>query len=155
MTAPHLSLVTPVHNGAGFIATNLREIVTTLERLERPFEVIVVSDGCTDGGAQLARALGDPRIRVLSYAPQAGKGFALLHGISQARGRLIGWLDSDLDISPAAILEAARRFEREPIECSNRIEAAPGLARRLSPHPAHLLGRIPAACQGAVPHQRA
>ena len=126
MTEPHLSLVTPMHNGAGFIATNLREIVAALEQLERPFELIVVSDGCTDGGAQLARALGDPRIRVLSYAPQAGKGFALLHGVSRARGRLIGWLDSDLDISPTAIVEAARRFEREPIDAVIGSKRHPG-----------------------------
>jgi glycosyltransferase involved in cell wall biosynthesis len=113
---PHLSLVTPVHNGESFIAENLRAIIAALDTLQEPFEVIVVCDGCTDEGPELARGIGDPRIRVVGYPVNAGKGFAILHGIEHARGRLIGWLDSDLDIGPEAIVEAVRRFEREPVD---------------------------------------
>jgi glycosyltransferase involved in cell wall biosynthesis len=113
---PHLSLVTPVYNGAGYIAQNLSDIVAALEALGRPFEVIVVSDGCTDGGPALARALQDERVTVLDYPENAGKGTAILHGIAHARGRLVGWLDSDLDISPESIVYAANRFEEAPVD---------------------------------------
>ena len=112
----HLSLVMPVHNGAAFIGANIRAVVAALEALERPFEVIVVSDGCTDGGAGLARAVGDPRVQVREYPENAGKGFAILHGVSHARGRLIGWLDADLDVAPEAIVDAARRFDLAPVD---------------------------------------
>ena len=112
----HLSLVMPVHNGAAFIGVNVRQVLGALEQLGRPFEVIVVSDGCVDGGAGIARDIGDPRVRVFEYPENAGKGHAILHGVAQARGRLIGWLDSDLDIGPEAIVDAARRFEVEPVD---------------------------------------
>ena len=112
----HLSLITPVYNGAGFIAQNLREITRALEALDRPFEVIVVCDGSTDGTAEVAAADRDPRVRVLRYSTNAGKGHALLYGLANANGRLVGWLDSDLDISPDAIVRAARRFEEEPVD---------------------------------------
>src|SRR5688500_4666072 len=93
-----LSLVTPVHNGEAFIEENLRRILRTLEQLDRPFEVIVVCDGSTDCSADQARALQDDRIVVLDYPENQGKGHAITHGLEAAKGRLVGWLDSDLDI---------------------------------------------------------
>jgi len=112
---PHLSLVTPVHNGAGFIEGSLRTILRSLEQLERPVEVIVVCDGSTDGTVERARNVADPRLRVLRYEEHQGKGVALTCGLAHARGRLVGWLDSDLDIHPDAIVHAARRFEQTPM----------------------------------------
>ena len=116
MSGCYLSLVTPVHNGAGFIVDNLARMLRALEQLERPFEIVVVSDGSTDGGAELARGAGDPRVVVLEYPDNVGKGHALLHGIERSQGRLIGWLDSDLDIDPEAIVTAVRRFDAEPVD---------------------------------------
>ena len=111
--APHVSLVAPVRDGASFIQESIRTIVQSLEQLDRPFEVIVVCDGSTDGTAARARAVKDPRVRVLRYQQPAGKGVAITCGLAHARGRLVGWLDSDLDIHPDVIVEAVRRFDRE------------------------------------------
>ena len=114
MDAPYLSLVTPVHNGAEFIQQSIAAILRALERLERPFELIVVCDGSSDGTAERAAAVKDPRVRVLRYDENQGKGVAVTCGLAHARGRLVGWLDADLDIAPELIVGAARRFEREP-----------------------------------------
>ena len=113
-TQPYLSLVTPVHNGAAFIEQSVRKIVQALEQLDRDFELIVVCDGSADGTATRARAVGDPRVQVLRYEQNQGKGVAITCGLAHARGRLVGWLDSDLDIDPGVIIDAARRFERAP-----------------------------------------
>ncbi len=116
MSQPYLSLVTPVYNGAGYIAANVREIIAALEQLGRPFEVIVVCDGSHDESAVQARTVDDPRLLVLRLEENVGKGHAVLHGLGHARGRLVGWLDADLDINPAAVVAAARRFETEPVD---------------------------------------
>jgi glycosyltransferase involved in cell wall biosynthesis len=116
VTSPYLSLVMPVFNGARHVEANVREVVTVLEAIHRPFEVIVVCDGSTDGSAAAARRVGDPRVRVLDYPVNAGKGHAIMHGLAAARGRLQGWLDSDLDVSPKVIVEAAGRFESEEVD---------------------------------------
>jgi glycosyltransferase involved in cell wall biosynthesis len=111
-----LSLVTPVHNGEAFIDESLRHMLDALDRLGRPFEVIVVCDGCADRSAEIARGLGDDRVVVLDYPENLGKGHAIAHGLAAAQGRLVGWLDSDLDINPQLIVDAALRFDEEPID---------------------------------------
>jgi glycosyltransferase involved in cell wall biosynthesis len=111
-----LSLVTPVHNGEAFIERNLRQILRTLEQLGRPFEVIVVCDGATDSSAELARGLGDDRVVVLDYDEHQGKGHAITRGFEAAQGRLVGWLDSDLDVNAQVIVDAALMFDRAPID---------------------------------------
>jgi dolichol-phosphate mannosyltransferase len=111
---PYVSIVTPVRNGAGFIERSLREMLASLDQLEAPCEVIVVCDGGTDGTLERATAVADPRVRVLHYDRHQGKGVAITAGLAQARGRLVGWLDSDLDIHPDVIVQAVRCFERSP-----------------------------------------
>lgn len=116
MTTPHLSLILPAYNGSAYIEANVRTVLRALEPIGRPFEVIVVCDGSTDGTAECARQVDDPRLRVLSYPLNAGKGEAIVFGIGAARGRLIGWLDSDLDIAPGVIVDAVALFDEEPVD---------------------------------------
>lgn len=114
MRTPRLSLVLPVHQGEAFVAASIREVLSELEVLDGTFEVVVVCDGCRDGTAEAARSVIDPRVRVVEYEINQGKGHAILAGASIARGRFIGWLDADLDIHPSAIVRAVARFEAEP-----------------------------------------
>jgi glycosyltransferase involved in cell wall biosynthesis len=113
--APHLSLVVPVHGGAAYIVESVRTIVRTLEELGRPFEVLAVSDGDEPSADALA-TVDDPRVRSFRYAVNEGKGYAISYGIAHARGRLIGWLDGDLDVDPRVILDAVARFDREEVD---------------------------------------
>ena len=106
-----LSLIVPTYNGAAYIERNIRQIVGELARLGEQFEVLVVCDGSTDSTAEAARLVDDSRVRVLSYPINRGKGFAITHGVSEAHGRLIGWLDSDLDIPPSVIVDFVQRID--------------------------------------------
>ncbi len=113
---PRVSLIVPVHNGAAFIAESLREMIGALETLHDPFELLVICDGCTDDTAAVARSVTDQRVRVLPYDRNRGKGYAICYGISQAQGRLVGWLDADLDIHPEVIVDAVQRFEERSVD---------------------------------------
>lgn len=57
-------------------------------------EVIVVNDGSTDATAALLAEY--PHIKVISYAPNRGKTYALSRGIALARGEFLMFLDADL-----------------------------------------------------------
>jgi glycosyltransferase involved in cell wall biosynthesis len=116
MIAPLLTLIVPVYNGEAYVAESVRVIVRTLETLGAEFEVLVVCDGSTDRTAAVVEALGDAHVRVLGYALNQGKGYAICFGVRYARGRLVGWLDADLDIEPQAIVDAVRLFQHAEID---------------------------------------
>jgi glycosyltransferase involved in cell wall biosynthesis len=145
---PLLTLIVPVYNGASYVAVNLREIIRTLEALGEHFEILVVCDGCTDDTPAEVSNIADPRIRLLRYAENHGKGHAICYGVAHAQGRLVGWLDADLDIDPAAIIASVRRFENAEIDGvigSKRHEQSQvdyPLHRRLMSSAFQLLARI-------------
>jgi glycosyltransferase involved in cell wall biosynthesis len=115
-----LSLILPVHQGAGWIEGNVRRVLAALEEMGRAFELIVVFDGDDDSGSVAARRVGeeDDRVRVFHYLQNQGKGFAVSFGVAQCRGRLIGWLDSDLDIAPESIVRAVACFDVAEIDAA-------------------------------------
>ncbi|WP_187369126.1 glycosyltransferase family 2 protein [Baekduia soli] len=114
--APHLSLVLPAYRAAAFIEENVRTVNSVLEELGRPFEVIVVVDGAIDDTTARVRGLGDPRVSAIEYGENQGKGFALCVGVAHARGRLVGWLDADLDVHPSVIVAAAHLLQEHEID---------------------------------------
>jgi glycosyltransferase involved in cell wall biosynthesis len=124
VTRPLLSLITPVYRGERFIAESIRILLDELGHLaplagDRPaFELIVVCDGAMDNSAEIARANGDPRVRVISYSENQGKGFALCAGMTAASGDLVGWLDSDLDIHPSVIVRACERVLQGDVDAA-------------------------------------
>jgi dolichol-phosphate mannosyltransferase len=113
MTQPiELSVLLPAYNEAERLRTNLLEVLRTLDEAPadagtHPFELILVDDGSSDDTASIARAVAqiDDRVRVVSYAPNAGKGAALHRGFEVARGNLVAFLDADLDLHPRLLLD--------------------------------------------------
>lgn len=107
-----LSVLLPAYNEAERLRANLLETLATLDTAPaeagvQPFELILVDDGSSDGTADIARGVAalDARVRVVSYAPNAGKGAALRRGFEAARGNLVAFLDADLDLHPRLLLK--------------------------------------------------
>ena len=94
------SLVLPAYNPGPLAERTWEAIRQFLAHRPDPWEVLYVCDGCTDGTperlAQLAEEAGDPRLRVLSYSPNRGKGFAVRMGLLAARGKYRLFTDVDL-----------------------------------------------------------
>lgn len=92
MSGPLVSIVIPVHNGAGY----LREAIdSALGQTYPDFEVLVVNDGSTDNGATkaIAGSYGD-NIRYFEK-PNGGVASALNLGIREMRGEYFSWLSHD------------------------------------------------------------
>lgn len=100
---PEISVVVPAYREGRRIFDNLNHLLRELDASGLDYEVIVVSDGNTDDTVSEAQRVGSPRVRVLAYAVNEGKGFALMHGVAAAAGDLIAFIDADMELDPAGI----------------------------------------------------
>ena len=107
---PELSVIVPTYHEAETIVQNLKRLQSALEQTGISFEVLLVVDGDQRTYAA-ARECRSPSVSVLGYSRNRGKGFALRYGISQARGRLVTFIDSDMEIAPEEIGRMARLLE--------------------------------------------
>jgi len=106
---PAVSLVVAAHDEAGCIEEKLRNSL----QLDYPpdrLEVLIGSDGSTDGTDDLVRANPDPRVH-LSPAPRAGKTTVLNRCIPAARGDIVVLSDANTRIDPGALRALVRHFE--------------------------------------------
>jgi glycosyltransferase involved in cell wall biosynthesis len=106
----------PAYREANTIAEALNRLLAVLDGLGRPYEVIVVSDGNTDGTEEVARSLALANVQVLHYDQNQGKGYALRHGVEHARGELIAFIDADLDIHPEGVARFVRMLESREVD---------------------------------------
>jgi dolichyl-phosphate beta-glucosyltransferase len=93
------SLVFPTYNPGPALEKTWRQVNDFLDSAPEPWEVLFVCDGCTDGTPlRLAEwcSTQRPRIRMLSYAPNRGKGYAVRRGLEAARGEWRLFTDVDL-----------------------------------------------------------
>lgn len=99
---PNLSVVIPVHNEGGNIASLLDEVVASLQG-RVSFELICVDDASSDSTlAVLTSAMSRlPQLRVLAHGRQAGQSTAVWTGVKTARGAWIATLDGDGQNDPA------------------------------------------------------
>jgi glycosyltransferase involved in cell wall biosynthesis len=90
VTAPLVTCVIPVWNGARFLGEAIRSV---LAQTYTPVEIVVVDDGSTDSSSEVARSFGPP-VRCIRQE-NAGPCVARNTGLADARGELIGFLDAD------------------------------------------------------------
>ena len=94
---PHLTVVLPARNEAAIIEATVRSVVDYLDALEASYEVIVGDSGSTDGTGRRVVELGIPNVRVVRE-DRPGKGRILSRCFREAHGRIVGFLDADLEI---------------------------------------------------------
>lgn len=99
---PRISIVVPFRNNADVLGDCLKSIA---EQTFGDFEVLMVDDGSTDGGDQVAaaRAAADPRFVLLDVPPGGSPGYARNQGIARATGEYLSFVDGDDMLPPHAL----------------------------------------------------
>jgi glycosyltransferase involved in cell wall biosynthesis len=81
------------------------------------YEIIVVNDGSKDSTKSVLEriAQNEERLRLISYSPNMGKGFAIKQGVSHSSGKYILFMDGDGDIDANVVSNYLRRLSEVDI----------------------------------------
>lgn len=105
-----VSVVVPLYNKRAEIRRCLESIASQAVHAD---EVLVVDDGSTDGGGEVAMSVACPGLRLVTQRNQ-GVAAARNTGIREARNELIAFLDADDEWLPGFLEQILRLREKFP-----------------------------------------
>jgi glycosyltransferase involved in cell wall biosynthesis len=141
-TPTRVSIVIPVYNESRRIAGTVEALAAFL--VDAPFdtEVIIADDGSTDDTREIATRMlpALPCARVLGL-PHGGKARAVLAGLADASGDIVGFMDADL-ATPLPTLYTAIERIRAGADVVIGSREGSGSRRIGEPEYRHVMGRI-------------
>jgi glycosyltransferase involved in cell wall biosynthesis len=113
VVTPELSIVIPVHNGAGTLPAQLEALIRSVD--DRT-EIVIVDNRSTDGTRTVAErfAAANPGVRVVLADQRAGEPYARNVGLAAAKSDRIAFCDCDDVVAPTwvtAMRDALGRAE--------------------------------------------
>lgn len=111
---PYISIVVPVHNEQENLEELYARLTTTLDKLGKPYEIVLTNDGSTDRSSEMLKALHERRpdqIRVIEFNGNFGQHMAIMAGFERVRGEIIITMDADLQNPPEEIPKLVAAME--------------------------------------------
>ena len=95
--SPERSIVVPCYNERRRLPKTLESILHYVDARSVPTEVVIVDDGSKDDTADWVNGVArtEPRVHLVGYGGNRGKGFAVKTGLLDARGRAVLFMDAD------------------------------------------------------------
>jgi cellulose synthase/poly-beta-1,6-N-acetylglucosamine synthase-like glycosyltransferase len=112
---PSVSVVVAVHNGIDRIEGKIQHLLGL--DYANIKEVIVVSDGSTDGTAEFLLREQPARVKTVVLTEHSGKAAAVNAGVTLATGELILFVDIRPEIAPGAIQQLVDNFADPSVGC--------------------------------------
>ncbi len=148
-----VSIVIPVFNELQNLKPLVDRTLTACRSLNRPFEVLLVDDGSSDGSVEaIAKASSDYPGEILGVILNRnyGQHAAVMAGFAQSKGEIVVTLDADLQNPPEEIGKLVRKMDEGPdVVGSIRVPRHDPLFRRLS---SYLINKVTARVTGVVMH---
>jgi len=115
---PAISIILPVHNEAAQLNARL-ETLLALDYPSDHVEIIVVSDGSTDGTEEIAKRAHerDGRISLIRVVERRGKGHAMNSGVAAARHEIIVFVDAGIEIEKESLRALVAPFADATVGC--------------------------------------
>jgi glycosyltransferase involved in cell wall biosynthesis len=108
-----VSVVVPVYNEVDNVPLLYGQLAKVMPELERPWEILFVDDGSTDGTVDRLKELAalDPRVKIVRFRRNFGQTAAMHAGLQLATGDVIVTLDGDLQNEPGDIPMMVRKLD--------------------------------------------
>jgi dolichol-phosphate mannosyltransferase len=131
---PTYSLVIPVHNEEANLSLLIHGLKPVMDKIGKPYEIILVDDGSTDGSygkmAELQSAV--PQLVLVRFRGRNGQTAAFDAGFHRAKGTVVITLDADLQYDPEDIPNLLSHLDEADVVCGWRGQRADNLVRRVS-----------------------
>ena len=119
-----ISFVFPAFNEEENLRRFPSEVFPVFDRLNVPYEIVIVDDGSSDRTAEIAAGLGE-RVKLAKHPQNKGLGAAVRTGIQVAQGDLVITMDSDLTFAPSDVSVLLERYEKGDVDI---VSGSPKLA---------------------------
>lgn len=123
-----ISIVVPCYNEEKIILDTYREIKKEIEKITNDYEIIFANDGSTDDSLKILEKISkkDKKIKLISWFPNSGKGYAYRHLYKIAFGSIIIEIDVDLSIKPKIFKEFIKEIEEVDVVIASRYAGIKG-----------------------------
>lgn len=107
-----LSITIPVYNEVENILILYQKLISSLDKLATPYEIIFINDGSIDNSESILKQLADKdnRIKVVNFRRNFGQTAAMMAGIDYAIGDIIVPMDGDLQNDPDDIAKLIEKL---------------------------------------------
>ena len=113
--SPSVSIVLAVHNGETLLSRKIDHLLGLDYRNIK--EIIIVSDGSTDGTAELLASRRNPRLTAIIMDEHCGKAVAVNAGMAKATAEIIVFVDIRPEIAPGAMQQLVSNFADPKVGC--------------------------------------
>jgi dolichol-phosphate mannosyltransferase len=112
-----LSFVIPAYNEEVFIEDTLGTLDSVFKKKMNQYEIVVVDDGSQDETYKkaLQYANRNGHVKVIRYARNTGKGFAIKTGVMESTGDIVIFVDGDMEIDFNTISKYVTALENADI----------------------------------------
>ena len=114
--APPVTLIISAFNEEASIGRKLENAVA-LDYPRDRLEILVVSDGSTDGTDRIVQSCPDPRVRLLRLTVRQGKTAGLNLAVAQAHGELVVFSDANILYRKDMLRELVAGFADPEVGC--------------------------------------
>ena len=107
------SIVAPIYNELDNLPELYRRVKEVMDSMHKPWELILVDDGSTDGSTEIIHELAkqDEHVRPVIFARNFGHQIAITAGWDYARGDAVVIIDADLQDPPELIHEMVEKWQ--------------------------------------------
>jgi undecaprenyl-phosphate 4-deoxy-4-formamido-L-arabinose transferase len=115
MNKPYISIVIPAHNEEAVLEILYARLLSVMDGLNKPYEVIVTNDGSKDNTAAILNDFQKRRpdvFRIIHFRGNFGQHMAIMAGFEQVRGEIVITMDADLQNPPEEIPKLVAEMEK-------------------------------------------
>jgi glycosyltransferase involved in cell wall biosynthesis len=107
------SIIAPIFNEKENLPELYRRVKEVMDSTRKPWELVLVDDGSTDGSGDIIHELAqkDKQVRPVIFARNFGHQVAVTAGLDYSRGDAVVIIDADLQDPPELILEMSKKWQ--------------------------------------------